>query len=287
MPTRVICGKTIHVNDEGFMTVPDEWDKDIAGEIAREEGIPELSPQHWVVIEFCRQSLRKTGAAPPRAITSGSGVSTKELFAMFPERTGRKLPASPGLANRRFNIASNPVTEKTSKENEDMDTNGERKVAFICSKGNLDMAYPALIMGWAALGNGIDVTIFFTFWGMDLITKDRVDRLEIAPVANTSMKMSMMGVDTGNLGIPNIMGVLPGMTAFATKLMKDKMEKLEVPPVREYLQMLVDAGAKLYACKMSVDMMDLKKEEFVDGVIDIVTAGDLMDMTENIQIIFI
>jgi peroxiredoxin family protein len=163
----------------------------------------------------------------------------------------------------------------------------ERKVAFICSKGALDMAYPALVMGWAALGNGIDVTIFFTFWGMDLINKKRVDHLEIAPVANPSMKMSMMGVDTGNLGIPNLLGVLPGMTAFSTSLMKNKMEKLGVPPVREYLEMLVDAGAKLYACKMSVDMMDLKKEDFIEGVIDIVTASDFMDMTDGAQIIFI
>lgn len=162
-----------------------------------------------------------------------------------------------------------------------------RKIAFICSKGTLDMAYPALVMGWAALGNGIDVTIFFTFWGMDLINKVRVDHLEIAPVANTSMKMSLMGVNTGNLGIPNLMGVLPGMTAFATKLMNDKMKALDVPPVREYLQMLVDAGAKLYACKMSVDMFGLAKEDFIDGVIDIVTAGDFMDMTEGAQIIFI
>ncbi len=162
-----------------------------------------------------------------------------------------------------------------------------RKVAFICSKGNLDMAYPALVMGWAALGNGIEVTIFFTFWGLDIINENRIDRLEIAPVGNTSMKMSMMGVNTGNLGIPNIVGVLPGMTALSTKMMNDKMKALEVPPVREYLQMLVDAGAKLYACKMSVDMMGLKKEDFVDGVIDIVTAGDFMDMTEGAQIIFI
>jgi peroxiredoxin family protein len=162
----------------------------------------------------------------------------------------------------------------------------ERKIAFICSKGTLDMAMPALVMGWAALGNGIDVTIFFTFWGMDIINKNRVDHLEIAPVANTSMKMSMMGIP-GNLGIPNIVGVLPGMTAFATKLMKDKMKALEVPPVREYLQMLVDAGAKLYACKMSVDMMGLTKDDFVEGVIDIVTAGDFIDMTEGAQIIFI
>ena len=166
-------------------------------------------------------------------------------------------------------------------------SNENRHIAFICSKGNLDMAYPALVMGWAALGNGIDVTIFFTFWGMDMIRKSRVDHLEIAPVANTSMKMSMMGIDTGNLGIPNIMGVIPGMTAFATNLMNDKMKKLGVPPVREYLQMLSDAGAKMYACKMSVDMFDLKESDFIDGVDSIVTAGDFMDMTDGAQIIFI
>ena len=98
-----------------------------------------------------------------------------------------------------------------------------RKVAFICSKGNLDMAYPALVMGWAALGNGIDVTIFFTFWGMDMINKDRVDHLEIPPVGNASMKMNMMGVP-GYIGIPQLAGIIPGMTPIATKLMKDKMK---------------------------------------------------------------
>ncbi len=101
------------------------------------------------------------------------------------------------------------------------------------------------------------------------------------------MKMSMMDIDTGNLGIPQIMGVLPGMTAFATSLMKKKMDDLDVPPVDEYLQMLVDAGANLYACKMSVDMMKLTEDDFVEGVQDIVTAGEFMDLTEGAQIIFI
>jgi peroxiredoxin family protein len=137
------------------------------------------------------------------------------------------------------------------------------------------------------LGNGVDVTIFFTFWGLDIIRKSRQDHLEIAPVGNTSMKVSMMGVHADNVGIPNLVGVLPGMTALATKLMKDKMRALGVPPVSEYLQMLVDGGAKLYACKLSVDMMGLKKEDLVDSVIDIVTASDFIDMTEGAQIIFI
>lgn len=162
-----------------------------------------------------------------------------------------------------------------------------RKIAFICSKGNLDMAYPALIMGWAALGNGIDVTIFFTFWGLDMITKARQDRLEMAPVANTSMKMSLMGLPTGNLGIPNLMGILPGMTAFTSWFMKKKIAEVQAPPIGEYVQMLVDGGAKLYGCKMSVDMFGLTMDDFVDGVLDIVTAGDFMDMTEGAQIVFI
>jgi peroxiredoxin family protein len=166
-------------------------------------------------------------------------------------------------------------------------TEKNRHIAFICSKGNLDMAYPALVMGWAALGNGIEVTIFFTFWGMDIINKKRQPQLKVAPVGNTSMKMDMMGIPTGNLGIPQVMGVIPGMTAFATALMKKKMNDLEVPPVGEYIQMLVDAGANLYACKMSVDMFKLTMDDFVDGVQSIVTAGDFMDMTDGAQIVFI
>jgi peroxiredoxin family protein len=165
-------------------------------------------------------------------------------------------------------------------------TEQNRHVAFICSKGSLDMVYPALVMGWAALGQGIDVTLFFTFWGMDMIRKERVENLEITAVANPSMKMSMMGVP-GNLGIPNFIGIVPGMTALATKLMKDKMAKLEVPTVPEYLAMLCDAGARLYACKMSVDMFNLKAEDLIDCVGSIVTASDFMDLTEGAQVIFI
>jgi tRNA 2-thiouridine synthesizing protein E len=98
MATRVICGKTIQVNEEGFMTNPSEWDRDIAVELAREEGIEALTPSHWKVIDFCRQAAVGSGKAPTlRAITSGSGVSTKDLFALFPKGPAKKVARIAGL----------------------------------------------------------------------------------------------------------------------------------------------------------------------------------------------
>jgi len=98
MATRDIAGKTVKVNDEGFMTNPDEWEKNIAIEIAKEEGIVELTPAHWQVIEFCRKKAAESGAAPTlRAITTGSGISTKDLFTLFPKGPAKKVAKISGL----------------------------------------------------------------------------------------------------------------------------------------------------------------------------------------------
>lgn len=98
MATRTICGKTIQVNDEGFMTNPAEWDKDMAPELAMEEGIPLLTPAHWKIIDFCRQTAGKSGAAPTlRQITAGAGVTTKELFMLFPKGPAKKVAKIAGL----------------------------------------------------------------------------------------------------------------------------------------------------------------------------------------------
>lgn len=98
MATREYAGKTIEVNDEGFLTNPGQWDKDIAGEIAREEGIHDLTPAHWQVIDFCRKSAASNGAAPTlRTITNGAGVSTKDLFSLFPKGPAKKVARISGL----------------------------------------------------------------------------------------------------------------------------------------------------------------------------------------------
>lgn len=98
MPTKDIAGKTVQVNEEGFMTNPAEWTKETAVELAKEEGIAELTPAHWKVIDFCRTSAGTTGAAPTlRAITNGSGISTKELFGLFPKGPAKKVARIAGL----------------------------------------------------------------------------------------------------------------------------------------------------------------------------------------------
>lgn len=98
MTTRTIAGKDIHVNEEGFMTNPGQWDPQVALALAEEEGIPELQPEHWQVIDFCRQSAASSGKSPTlRAITNGAGISTKDLFALFPKGPAKKVAKISGL----------------------------------------------------------------------------------------------------------------------------------------------------------------------------------------------
>ena len=150
-----------------------------------------------------------------------------------------------------------------------------RKVAIICSKGTLDMAYPGLVLANAARMMGIDAVVFFTFWGMDIIREKTVDRLHAGIVGNPAMHM------------PNMLTPFPGMEAFATKMMKKKIGEIDIPPIREMLETLHDAGAELYACQMAMEMMDIAEDELLPQVDDVITAMDFYDKSEGAQIIFI
>lgn len=155
----------------------------------------------------------------------------------------------------------------------------DRKLCIICSKGTLDMAYPGLVLANAALMEGIDVTLFFTFWGLDMINKRKMDKLKFLPVGNSSMP------------IPTMIGGLPGMSGVATAVMKKEIAKLDFPPVSEFLEMISDAGGKMYACKMSMDMFAdffmMKESDMFERVDAVVGATDFMEMSEGAQIIFI
>jgi len=161
------------------------------------------------------------------------------------------------------------------------DDETDRKICFIASKGTLDMVYPSLVMANAALGEGIETHIFFTFWGMDIINKATQDDLQFTWLGNTAMhppgkKMHM----------PQGLAGLPGMTAMATKMMKKQIADLDVPDVPDFVQMLADSGCQMWACKMSADMMDLTMDDFVDGVVDIISATDFIELSEGAQVIF-
>jgi peroxiredoxin family protein len=156
--------------------------------------------------------------------------------------------------------------------------NGTRKLCIISSKGSLDMAYPPLILANAARMSGIEVDLFFTFWGLDITNKKKMGRLNVAVVGNPNMHPWVH--------IPTILGVIPFMSEAATWMMNREMAKLDFPPVGEFVQTLVDSGAHLYACKQSVDMFKLKQEDFVDGS-KILGVIEFLEIAEGAQIIFV
>ena len=148
------------------------------------------------------------------------------------------------------------------------------KVAIVISKGSLEGIYPGLIMANGARMEGIEADLFFTFFGLDAIRKDRFEKIKVATVGNPGMHMATW------------LGAIPGMSSLATKMMKRQMEKIDIPPIPEFIELVGDSGARLYACKATVDMFDLTMEDFVPQVEDIISVGEFYERAEGGQIIF-
>jgi peroxiredoxin family protein len=159
--------------------------------------------------------------------------------------------------------------------NFDNEVGAGRKIAFICSKGNLDMAYPGLILANAALGEGAEVHLFFTFWGFDMINKKTMGDLKFTMLGNTATHM------------PQGLGGLPGMTAMATSRMKKSLDDLDIPEVPAFLEQIVASGGHLWACRLSADMNKLTEADLYDDVEGIISASDFIEITDGAQVIFI
>ncbi len=148
------------------------------------------------------------------------------------------------------------------------------KVAIVISKGSLEGIYPGLIMANGARMEGIEADLFFTFFGLDAIRKDRFEKIKVATVGNPGLHM------------PTWLGALPGFSALATRMMKRQMEKIDIPPIPEFIELVADSGAHLYACKASVDMFGLTMADFVRQVEDIISVGEFYERSAGGQIIF-
>lgn len=149
-----------------------------------------------------------------------------------------------------------------------------KKVSIIVSKGTLEGVYPALIMANGARMEGIEVNLFFTFFGMEAILKEKMNHLHVSTVGNPA------------LHIPTMIGGLPGVSALVTHFMKKEMEKIDIPPVSEFIEIIHDSGAEIYTCLASVDMFHLKKEDFCEQVDGIITVGEFYEKSAGSSIIF-
>jgi peroxiredoxin family protein len=148
------------------------------------------------------------------------------------------------------------------------------KVSIVISKGSLEGIYPGLIMANGARMEGIEANVFFTFFGLDAIRKNRVQKIRVATVGNPGMHL------------PTLVGALPGMSALATWMMKRQMEKLDIPPIAEFVELVGDSGAGLYACEATVNMFGLTMDDFVPQVKGILTVGEFYELAAGGEIIF-
>lgn len=157
-----------------------------------------------------------------------------------------------------------------------------KKVSIVVSKGSLDGIYPGLIMANGARMEGMEANLFFTFFGLYGILKKYQDKIRIATVGNPAMRVP----DAKGFPLPTLLGALPGMSAFATSMMMKEMDKLDIPPVGEFIEMISDAGGKIYACKATVDMFHLTPEDFVPQMDKVLTVGDFYELSAGGEIIF-
>ena len=148
------------------------------------------------------------------------------------------------------------------------------KVSIIVSKGSLEGLYPGLIMANGARMEGIEADLFFTFFGLDAIRKDRYEKIKVATVGNPGMHM------------PTWIGAIPGFSTLATRMMKRQMDKIDIPPIPEFIELVHDSGVHLYACKATVDMFGLTMDNFVPQVEDIISVGEFYEKAAGGQIIF-
>ena len=147
-----------------------------------------------------------------------------------------------------------------SDESMEMLSNAQR-MTVIATKGTLDWAYPPFILATTAAAMDVDVTMFFTFYGLPLLHK-KLD-LQLGTVGNPAMKMPMMG---GHVGMPNMIGMLPGVTAGASTMMKNLMKKKGVASIEELREAAVLTDVRLIACQMTMDLFEYSLDDMIDGI---------------------
>jgi peroxiredoxin family protein len=149
-----------------------------------------------------------------------------------------------------------------------------KKVSVIISRGSLEGVYPGLIMANGARMEGIDANVFFTFFGLDAINRAKHDHVKVATVGEPGLHLATW------------LGGFPGMSSLVTHQLARKMEELDIPPIPEFVEMIADSGAGLYACKASVDLFGLERGDFIEQVDDIITVGEFYALAAGGEIIF-
>jgi peroxiredoxin family protein len=137
---------------------------------------------------------------------------------------------------------------------------GSKSMSIIVTKGTLDWAYPPFILATTAAAMGLEVTMFFTFYGLPLLLKD-LD-LKLSSLGNPAMKMPMMGA---HMGMPNVVSMIPGVDRAASTMMKNLMKKKGVASIQDLRQLAIEADVRLIACQMTMDLFEYTLDDMIEG----------------------
>lgn len=168
-----------------------------------------------------------------------------------------------------------PSTTAVVQQAQPTDESQSGKLFIILSKGTLDMAYPAFMLAQTGAAMGSEVHVFFTFWGMNAVDRRKVDKLQVASVGNPGLPM------------PNIIGMIPGMTALATWMMKGRIAKAHIAPLHDMIKDAAAMGVHLHACSTTMEVMSVKREDLIPEVEDVVGAASFLEMSQGSQTLFI
>ena len=279
MTMTLIADAPVDVDAEGFLTNPEQWNEQIAAGDRRRERHPRADrpalagralharalprDRQRALDPLARQGVGRPGQGALPALPEGAGQA---------RRQDRRHPQAEGLHLGRSTTMTELLEQPTDRS--PPSRRRSRRSRSSISKGSLEGIYPGLIMANGARMEGIEADLFFTFFGLDAIRKDRYEKIKVATVGNPGMHM------------PTWIGAIPGFSALATRMMKRQMEKIDIPPIPEFIELVADSGVHLYACKATVDMFGLTMDDFVPQVEDIISVGEFYEKAAGGQIVF-
>jgi len=198
-------------------------------------------------------------------------IDNKELAELIEERVKAAVDQK---VNSAVEKRLNELIDARLKSVKEKETKQKRLAIAVVSKGTIDAAYPALVLSTAAAALDMECGVYFSFFGLNILKKKNQDSLKVVPLGNPAMPIPL----------PNLLAMLPGVSAFATWFMKRQIKQKNIASIPELMAIAKESGVKLWPCQMAMDMFGIKREDLIDGLQEPVGAATFLEFAADADI---